>query len=299
METAVPSPSAIDRITRLRTRAQAGLRAFYVPLLVFAAMLFVVGGWYSFRQLGVTPEQLRLVPLALLVATGPVTLLYSGFGLYLMSRSVGTAMTLPRAVTLSTYANLAEALPLPGGAIVRTGALVASGAGLRTSSVLVVLSAVLWIAIACLGCGLALVAHGHPAALPLALIGFSGSGLATGWLVARAGWRNALLTVGHRIVGMILISARLHLAFLVLGQALPLADALPFALANVAGSAASIAPAGLGISELLAAGVASTVAVPAAAAFLAVGIDRLVALASSGLYALAVMAISGKDGARP
>lgn len=299
MNTAITSGNAVDRITRLRARAQAGLRAFYGPLLVAAALLFVSGGWYSFRQLDVTPENLRLIPLALLMATGPITLLYSGVGLFLMSRSVGTAMTLPRAVTLSTYANLAEALPLPGGAIVRTGALVASGAGLKTSSILVVLSAVLWIAIACLGCGFALFGHGHPAALPLSVIGFCGSGLATGWLVARAGWRNALLTLGHRVAGMIFVGARLHLAFLVLGQALPMADALPFALANVAGSAASIAPAGLGISELLAAGVASTVAVAPAAAFLAVGIDRLVALASSGLYALANMAISGRHGARP
>lgn len=299
MNTAITSGNAVDRITRLRARAQAGMRAFYGPLLVAAALLFVFGGWYSFRQLDVTPDNLRLIPLALLMATGPITLLYSGVGLFLMSRSVGTAMTLPRAVTLSTYANLAEALPLPGGAIVRTGALVASGAGLKTSSILVVLSAVLWIAIACLGCGLALYGHGHPAALPLSVIGFCGSGIATGWLVARAGWRNALLTLGHRVAGMIFVGARLHFAFLVLGQALPMADALPFALANVAGSAASIAPAGLGISELLAAGVASTVAVAPAAAFLAVGIDRLVALASSGLYALANMAISGRHGARP
>ncbi|WP_183661142.1 hypothetical protein [Novosphingobium taihuense] len=262
-------------------------------------LLFVVGGWYSFRQLDIAPDELQPIPLALLVATGPITLLYSGIGLYLMSRSVGTAMPLPRSVTLSTYANLAEALPVPGGAIVRTGALVASGAGLKSSSILVVLSAVLWIAIACLGCGLALVAHGHPAAFPLSGIGFCGSGLATGWLVARAGWKNALLTLGHRIAGMIIISARLHLAFLVMGQALPLADALPFALANVAGSAASIAPSGLGISELLAAGVASTVAVAPAAAFLAVGVDRLIALASSGLYVLVAMAVSGRNGTKP
>lgn len=297
MEIAIPSQSALDRLTRLRARAQACLRSFYVPLLLFAALLFVVGCWYSFRQLGITPDTLRIELLALLVATGPITLLYSGVGLYLMSRSVGTTMKLSRAVTLSTYANLAEALPLPGGAIMRTGALVASGAGLRTSSMLVVLSAVLWIAIACLGCGLALVAHGHSAAQPLYMIGLCGSLLAMGWLVARAGWRNAILTLGHRVAGMIFIGVRLQLAFLVLGQRVPLADVLPFTLASVAGSAASIAPAGLGISELLAAGVASTVSVSAAAAFLAVGLDRLVALASSGLYALAVMAITGKDGA--
>lgn len=299
MEAAITTGNTIDRLTRLRIRAQAGLKAFYGPLLLLAALLFLFGGWYSFRQLDVTPDKLRLVPLALLIATGPATLLYSGVGLYLMSRSVGTTMTLPRAIALSTYANLAEALPLPGGAIVRTGALVASGAGLKTSSVLVVLSAVLWIAIACFGCGLALAGHGHPAAIPLSAIGLCGSGIATAWLVATAGWRNAMLTLGLRVLGMAFVGARLHLAFLVLGQVLPLADALPFALANVAGSAASIAPAGLGISELLAAGVASTVAVAPAAAFLAVGIDRLVALAASGLYALGTMAVSRRHGGQP
>lgn len=292
MQMILPSSEVTERLARLRAKALAAARAHYASILLAATALFVVGGWYSFRQLHVTLGQLHILPLALLICAGPVSLIYSGLGLLLMSRSVGTALPLGRAITLSTYANLAEALPLPGGAIVRTGALVTSGAGLKVSSAVVILSAIMWIALAALGCGVALYSHGHAAALAMIIFGTCGTALSAGWLAARAGGRNALLTALHRIAGLIVIGVRLHLGFLVLGMTLRWADALPFALATVAGSAASIAPAGLGVSELLAAGVAGTVAVAPAAAFLAVGIDRVIMLGTSAIYVLARLALS-------
>ena len=151
---------------------------------------------------------------------------------------------------------------------------------------LVLANAFLWISLAALGCGAVLLTHGLPAAGILALGGAIGSAASFSWLARTAGPALALQAGLHRLSGMALIAVRLHFAFLTLGVSVPLADTLPFALANIAGSAASIAPAGLWISETLAAGAAVTVKIAPAAAFLAVGLDRLICLSASGLLAL-------------
>lgn len=277
------------QLRRCLNVGRAVVRDRYPLIAGVAVVLFLAGAWYSFHDLDVSPRQLKAGPLAALVALAPVTLVYSGIGMWLLARSARGAIPLGRATTISTFANLAEALPLPGGAIVRAGALMAVGTGAGESSLLVILSAVMWISLACLACGVALLSHGHAAAMLLTVGGLAGTATAFSWLLWRAGPRNAISSLLHRLAGMVLIGLRLHLAFMALGLTLPLADAMPFALATIAGSAASLAPAGLGISELLAAMVAGTVNVPPSAAFLAAGIDRVVALAASGLYALVVM----------
>jgi len=271
--------------------ARVWVRKWYPWLGTLAVALFCVGAWYSFRNLGVSLSELKVGPLLALLALAPVTIVYSGTGLWLLARSARTSIPLSRATTISTFATVAEALPLPGGAIVRASALMAVGTGAGESSMLVILSAVIWISVAFLACGVALMNHGHALAAILGLGGFAGVAASFSWLLWRAGLSNALFSLAHRVAGLVLIGVRLQFAFLSLGVSLPWGDAMPFALASVAGSAAAIAPAGLGVTELLAAMIAGSVSIAPAAAFIASGIDRIVALGASGLYALATVGI--------
>lgn len=264
---------------RLSARWRAGLFAA-------AVALFAGGAWFAARQLNLDPSELAPVPFALMLSLAPLSLLYAGIGMHLLARSAGTAMPLGKATALSAWATLAEALPLPGGAMIRAGALMAAGTGLAQSSALVLANALLWISLAALGCGMVLFGHGLSGAVLLVLAGGAGSAITFTWLARTAGLAVACQTAIHRLSGMALIALRLSFAFLTLGVFIPLADTLPFALANIAGSAASIAPAGLGISETLAAAAAGTVKVAPGAAFLAVGLDRLICLAASGLLVL-------------
>ena len=289
-----------QRVARLGAllRSGTGIRqTLRGPLLLAALCLFGIGTWLSVRQLGLSVATFRPEPLLILLLIAPLSLLYAGVALYLLSRSAGGAMPLGKATTTAAWATVAEAFPLPGGALVRAGALVAEGASAGRSSLLVLGTAILWISLACLGCGTTLIAHGFVEGWTLAGVGGLSSGAISLWLVRTAGTRIAIQTLLHRASGLALIAVRLKLAFMALGTALPLADMFPFALANIAGSAASIAPAGLGISELIAALVADSVAAPAAAAFLAVALDRLVCLGASGLMAFATQARS-KSGAK-
>ena len=120
----------------------------------------------------------------------------------------------------------------------------------------------------------------------LLLAGGAGLVVTSGWLVWKAGRKVAFYSLAHRVVGIILLSLRLFLAFQLIGVALPFMKAFPVTLAIIAGSAASITPAGLGISEMLGALIAGVVQLNPAAAFVAIGLDRALALLVSGLGVL-------------
>lgn len=285
--------SALSRLTERalhwRARLRARAQAWRLPLTLLGAALFIGGSWLSFRHLGVSPADLRPGPLLAQLALTPLSLLYGGIGMVLLARGAGLHIPLRRAAAQSSYATLAEILPIPGGALVRAGALMAGGARPAQSWALVLLAAVMWISLAALGCGLTLIGHGTFGGSLVAMAGLAGTLASVVGLARMADWRAALLNLAHRLAGLALLAVRLQLAFLCLGVPLPISDTLPFALANIAGSAASIAPAGLGISESFAAGAAGWVAVAPAAGFLAVGLDRVILLGASALFALATL----------
>jgi uncharacterized membrane protein YbhN (UPF0104 family) len=280
--------------TRLRNNVvvlRAWMRSVRVPLLLAGAAMFLFGTWWSFGQLRLSADDFQLRFLVLLLLMMPASLLYSGIGLQLIARSGGVRIPLGQATMTACHASLAEALPIPGGAIVRSGALMVRGVGLVRSVALVTANAVLWIAISAVGAGLAILPYSVIAAVCLLATGGAGMAGILGWLVWNAGLRTALYCLVHRIAGVVLLSMRLFLAFQSIGVALPFAKALPVTLAMITGSAASITPAGLGASEILAALIAGVVHVKPAAAFLAVGLDRVIFVLASGLGALAAHAL--------
>lgn len=250
-------------------------RTWRLPLLALSLIVFCAGAWWSFRSLDISPAQLRLAPLGIVALLMVPSLLYSGLGLSLLARSAGTTIPVGRATVVGAYASLAELLPIPGGAIVRTGAVMKAGASLQRSSALVVVTAVLWIALAMIGAGLSLLAAAPHLAFPLLILGGVSTLAISVWLWSTAGTAIAVATLLHRLAGIFLVGLRLQFAFAATHANAGFLETLPFVLANILGSASSIAPAGIGISEALAALVATTTALPPETAFLAVGLDRL------------------------
>ena len=271
-------------------RFRATLQAVRIPLVIAGATLFLVGAWWSLEQLRLSVADIRPGFLALLLLAMPVSLFYSGVGLLIIARSGGVHMPLGRATLLACHAGLAEALPIPGGAIVRSGALMAHGVSMVRSITLVTANAVLWIAISAAGAGLVILPYSTIGALSLIVIGGASVVGILAWLIWNAGLRIALYSLLHRITGVLLLAVRLFLTFQSIGVPLSFLKAFPVTLAMIAGSAASITPGGVGISEILAALIANVVQVVPAAAFVAVGLDRLLALQSCGLAVLAAHA---------
>ena len=100
---------------------------------------------------------------------------------------------------------------------------------------------------------------------------------------ARAGlrWLRRLVVamVAVRFVTLAVTVLRLIVAFATLGEDLGWIEAALYAVAPTLGTAVGIVPAGLGINEAIAAGLATLVAGSSATAFLAVALNRALGLA--------------------
>ncbi len=248
---------------------------YRTSLLLLALLGFLVGLIFAIRQPGFTLDQIRWLPLlTLVVVVVPMTLAYSAINLQVMAKASNAQMSFATATQASVFASLAELLPLPGGAIVRSAALARAGATAFHSVELVLAFALLWIAISAAGAGFALLEVSTMAA-PVALGGGAATIAITAWIGRRYGGRTAIAAFSLRLIGLGITVLRVGLALMALSIAFEWTDTLAFAFAIVAGTASAIVPAGLGLSEGLAAVLASAVEVSPAGAFLAVALGRL------------------------
>lgn len=283
-----------DRITTLTASLRAMAerrRKWRRPILLAGLVLFVVGCVISIRELGIAPKDIDGKALATLLGLlAPLGLAYAATNMLVTAKAAKVEMNFGQAFRVASFAQLAEVLPLPGGAIVRTAALVKGGATTTHSAGHVFANALIWIACAAIAAGLSLLSLGWVPAL-LALGGLVVAIGATGWLAWHAGPAIAALSLALRILGLLLVAVRLHFAFAALQLTVGFDETLVFAFASIAGSASSIAPAGLGISEGFAAILSQATSTVPAAAFIAVGLNRLISLLmaalASGIFALA------------
>lgn len=251
------------------------------PFTIVIGTLFLVGLIWSFNAMSIGPSRLHYLPaLVTFVVMGPIGIAYGAIGLTLLARIAGTRISFGSAWSTAGYAQLAESLPIPGGAIVRTLALNKAGSNTLKSAALVTGAAILWVAMSMVGAGIALLRQEHFAAAIFLVAGCAIILPILGWMIVRAGLGIALQMLSHRLLGLLLMCVRMLLAFAIIGMTVPFDTALFFSFANIAGSASSITPAGLGIGEAIAAAMAGLVQVAPAAAFLAIALNRIVSLAS-------------------
>lgn len=273
--------------------AQAGDLAdrWRKPILVLALLALVAGCIFSVRELALDISAIRPVPIMTLVlAAIPLSIAYSAVNMMLMGTAAGVTIGFRQGAKISVIAQAAEILPLPGAAIVRTASLIKAGGGKRQSAEVVLGFAVLWVATAGLGAGLALVHHGL--GLPLLALSVTAWLFLSGWLMVRIGPRLAGIAITLRIVGVALVAWRLSLAFDAIGQQVGLIDCLTFAFATILGSAAAIVPAGLGVGEGLSALLAGYAGLDPAAAFLAAALSRFAGITVNISAALACFWLS-------
>lgn len=253
------------------------------PILIAAMVLFLAGSVWSFLGLGLSLGELDLTALlVLLIPMGLVMIAYSAIALCLLARTAGVRLGLVDAMRATAKAQLAEALPIPGGAIVRTATLVGAGASTKTSAALVISTAVLWIALAAMAAGIILL----PLHASWLLIAGGGGvvALSLAHLIRLGGITNALVTLIHRTLGLGLAAVRLWLSFAAVKAAIPLLDTFPYVFAAVAGSASSLAPGGLGVSEALGAMMAQAIYASPTAAFLALAVNRVTQFLGTALF---------------
>jgi hypothetical protein len=291
--TAHPSRAArgIVQLTSLVERARQSLRRRQKPLLLLAIFAVVVGCGLSLDSLDLRWSDVRLAPLLTIAAIiVPLTIAYSALNMVVMAKAAKVRMSFWEGVRVTAYAQVAELLPIPGGAMVRTAALMKAGGKAGQSAELVIAFSLLWVACAACGAGIAL----RDNSWPLLILGGGGAAAVMAtvvWIGFRFGAVLAAVALILRILGLALTAWRLATSFAVIGVTVSFVSSFTFAFSTIAGSASSIAPGGLGIGESLAAILAEPAGVASSAAFLATALSRLTGVVVCMLFALGSLAL--------
>lgn len=256
-------------------------------LLACALILFAAGLTVSVRNLDIRLSELALFPLLVnVVLVAPFALILNAWALQLSACVLGLRIDFGIALSTSSVAGAAEVLPLPAGVMARSAALLAAGASPRDTALVLSVNGVLWFGLSSLAGCMALSTFNLAAGGILFAIGTAATGAALLWLGKRAtaGWVITVLL--HRCLSVVVVVLRIMLAFAVLRTAITPLDAALLASANAVGSYSSIVPAGLGVGEALAALAAMAISLSASMAFAAVAMNRVIAIAVAGLFAL-------------
>ncbi len=222
---------------------------------------------------------------ALLLLVIPVVKLLNVFEYILSGRLLGKSIGLMEGLEVTTIGAAANMLPLPGSTLVRMAGLKAAGAGYGKGAAAVLLASLIWLAVASLYAGAWILSLGGatPAArwVGPAFVAVGAMLLAFCLVAAirlEGGSRIIGLIAANRLVLVAIEALRFVLVLQAMGVAASFAQASGLAVTGVLGSAVSIVPAGLGVRELVAAGLGPVVGISAAAGFLAAGLIRLLDL---------------------
>lgn len=273
----------------LQHRTPGGASRVYLLLLALA--IFVVGGWIALRRAQVDFAELDFGALAVLAVVGvPLTIAGKALEYRLSARVVGIFPSIGESLRVSIYSTAANLLPLPGSVVVRVGALKLSGARTKTAVGTTAYVGVVWLGVASLLAGLA--SLGRPVVGTVLLgggvAGLTVAGLFLRRVVAQGGLRRRLMaaTIGIEAASISAAAFRIALALRALGVTGGASQGFVLALSGALASSLGVFPGGLGIRELVAAGLGPLVNVAPAAAYLAAAVDRTIGIFVHGAIAL-------------
>lgn len=269
--------------------------------LIGSAVVFAIAMALSIRGL---PDGERDLQWWAILVTGlvgiPLLIVLSGVEYTASAAILGHRVRLRDSLAIALYARAANLLPIPGAALVRMQALKRAGSSYGKAASATMATALFWLAGALLVGGVVLV----PFHLLIALGFLAGGALTTalGYAAVRsivsrrdatgeAVRRSAVLLV----IELAMVAIRGVLFWFVMigfdiGGSFQGAMVLPVAV--VLASAIGFFPAGLGVREVIAAGLAGLVGDTASSGALASGLDRLVSLPVMAVIALA-LAVTG------
>ncbi len=259
-----------------------GTRYSRVILPVFLA-LFLIGVYVSSRASGVTFADLRFAPLIGVFLGALTTTAFNAWGFQLIATYSAVRLPFREAVLVSSFGSLSNFLPIPGSILVRGGALISRGATVKQSATGIAFAALLWIGLAGLLTGLALAVQGAALGWPAVLLCGLLSIAALGRLALQGNASLAAAFLLQRTAMLSITVFRFWLGFQAVNVSANLVESATFAVASVFGAIVAIVPAGLAVSEAMAAALAGFTVLSPATAFIVVALNRLVGLLVDGM----------------
>ncbi len=273
----------IDNIIAAYHELKRWSQARQKVIVFIFAILFIFGIAYSFVALDLKVTEFNTMALFATVCLVPVSIIFNGVELQLCAKVANQNLGFGKALGYGSMATIANLLPVPASILIRGGALVSSGANMAQAGRIIVAAAAMWLVMA---------------------LGISGFFLTTGWIAGiimllsvilvfviffwiaqRSSIGTAVSFIGVRAIMLLVLIARLYFCFIAINAAIAFEEAAIYSVAGIAGTAVAIVPAGLGIAEGFGAVIAEAAGSDPAAAFLALGLNRILGLLGSGLVA--------------
>lgn len=247
--------------------------------LALAAAMFLASGFLAWRELDRDGVELLVWPLLGIAIIGmPMTVFANASEYWLSGRLVGHDTGVVASVRVAMTAIAANMLPVPGSVLVRVRALASTGVTYGEAARSSFLLGIGWIAMTAVLCGASLIGR-VPLPIVAALVSTGAAGIAyVGQSIRARGLPilpNLVLVLGIETVAVVAAAMRFGLALMAMGTTVDIGQAMALSSSGVLASMAGIFPGGLGLRELLAGALGSSVDLSAAAGVAASVVDRL------------------------
>jgi uncharacterized membrane protein YbhN (UPF0104 family) len=279
-------------------------------LLLIAVVLFLVASAVGAANLPPVETSIRWPVLLLLPLIGvPATVATNAWEYSVTARLLGHRIPPPDAARVSVLSTAANLLPIPGAVLVRSRALNQRGTGMGSALSITTAIGIAWVGVTAVLAGGLQLFVGEPALGAAVLAGGLVVLVLSGLLAARTRGvtlhrRDIGTVLAVEVVAVLVAATRLQLVLWGLGYSPGVDQSLALSLAGSLGSAVGFLPAGLGVREVLAAGIGPIVGLPAAVSLVATAVDRVLGLVVLAAIAGVLVATGAgtpqlEDGAAP
>lgn len=261
-------------------------------LLALGLALFIALTVQSFRSLPPIDTPAWWAVAILIALTTPLTVALNTAEFKMIASSAGADVGWLRACGTSVVASLANLLPVPGAAVVRTTALVREGVPVGRSAEANLLAAMVWVSATALLAGVALAFESHTSmATGFVLIAVAAVALPVLGLRVRRTSSSAIAAglIAVEVLTAVLSSVRILLGFRFLRLSIGFGSALVISTSQVLAALIGFAPGGLGLRELLSGVLASMVNADSSNAVAATVVDRVASQAGMILVLLVLV----------
>jgi hypothetical protein len=276
-------PLVPNRLSSAYRRLKEHSNRFQAYYFSFGLIIFFGGILWSVRSLEVSTAHIGIFPLVLNAIVGaPIAIAVNAVGLVISSRVLLQTISFSDAFRVTALGTAGNVLPLPTGFVLHSNALASRGASTSSAIGIVLLGQLAAIALCAIAIGALFESELGQLRYALLGLGLFLLIITSAIVFSKAGFSIAVGFVLLRAIRILVMILRLQLCFLMIGLSVGVDQSAVLAASAIVGTTLAVIPAGFGASELFAALAASSVSVSAAAAFLAVAINRITTLLVAG-----------------
>lgn len=265
-----------QRITTLLEAITGHAKRYRIIYTLLALVIFAGGLWLSVRSLELNNLDLQFAPLLVNLLIGaPTAIALNAVGFQLAGRIIHTNVGFVNAYRICAVATASNVLPIPAGTVFQSAALTVRGATIGRSGGIIVLGNLASLAIVAALVGAILSSELPLLGAMLVVISLCVLTIACMIVWRLANTRTATTFLALRLARTLVLVLRIQLSFMIIGLSVPLFEAAAMSGAVALGTTVALFPAGLGISESLAALTAMVLSVSSAAAFLTTAVNRM------------------------